>query len=172
MSNPCMRRVTLLRLWSAVRTLIGPGPLEEGIEALARRWEDELGEEIFDVDVVGLAGWLVAGVSLFSGEKSPNMRQAMRAADRVVLGLTLERCGGNVTRMSESLGCARRVVREHLKTAGLYEEVLARRRGSRGRGSGDEGQEGPAVVAVGELDRGDDDSSQVLRLPTTSSAGR
>lgn len=121
------RRVRRLDVWNAMTALLGPEVSEQWLDGFIERWKDSLSRNTVDVDVDALTSWLAAGVSLFSKGGTLTMHDARRAADGVVLGLMVNRCAGNITRMAESLKASRRAVRERLKAEGLYEYARALR---------------------------------------------
>lgn len=72
-----------------------------------------------DVDMEIWAVWALTGLRLFSGDP-PTLRVVTLESRRVLLLAALGRHGGNITRMARAVGTSRRVLREHLKAAGLY----------------------------------------------------
>lgn len=76
---------------------------------------------VVGVDLGAWIAWALAGLPLFSREPVPTMARTVAVARRVVLGVTMERVGGNMTHAAAALGMSRRGVRERLKVAGLYE---------------------------------------------------
>jgi len=75
------------------------------------------------LDRTAWLAWSIAGLHLFDSADLPTLRQATHQARHVLLTLALERSDGNISRMARWLGSSRRVVREALRSAGLYQHL-------------------------------------------------
>jgi hypothetical protein len=65
--------------------------------------------------------WVEAGSRLFADDRLPTLREAVRAAERVVVVAAADRFSSNISRIARHLGgLSRRRVRVVLANAGLY----------------------------------------------------
>jgi len=80
-------------------------------------------QTLSSLDRTAWLAWSIAGLHLFDAADLPTLRQVTQQARHVLLTVALERCEGNISRMARWLGSSRRVVREALRSAGLYQDL-------------------------------------------------
>jgi len=79
-------------------------------------------QTLSSLDWLAWLAWSIAGLHLFDSADLPTLRQTTQQARHVLLTVAFERCEGNISRMARWLGSSRRVVREALRSAGLYRD--------------------------------------------------
>jgi hypothetical protein len=67
------------------------------------------------LDLGAWLAWALAGLPLFVCKPLPSMEETVATARRVVLGLAVERTGGNVTHAAKLLQVSRLTVRHYLR---------------------------------------------------------
>lgn len=72
------------------------------------------------VDPGAWIAWCLVGLRLFDGPHLPPYRVALAETRRVLLALAMLRHRGNLSRAAKALQLSRKIMREHLRVAGLY----------------------------------------------------
>lgn len=89
---------------------------------------------VHGLDVGGWIAWCMVGLLLF-GERFPSLAAVRHESKRVAATLAMLRACGNISKAAVMLGASRKVLRENLRAAGLYDDTSnARAKGSDARG--------------------------------------
>ena len=111
-----MEPETLARL---LRSLVGLAPDEPAPGEQAATLRRPMPAVIRGVDAGGWIAWCLVGPVVF-GEPAPVMRRVRAESKRIVAALAMLHAAGSLSAAARELEMSRKVLRDHLRDAGLY----------------------------------------------------